>query len=167
MIQRFNGYGYFWGMIAGVGGAIPIVVSSISEKIAGPHTNPICFFPALFVISLIGCLAGTLLSKPDDEAVLKKFYKTVNPWGWWGPIREKVMQEDPGFVPNHNAARDLTNVAVGIVWQLCLVTLPIFIVLRQWNWVGGIAVILVATSAFMKFNWYDKLEKAGLEPAKA
>jgi hypothetical protein len=70
------------------------------------------------------------------------------------------MAEDPGFKPNHNFIHDMINVAVGIVWQLCLVALPIFIVLRQWNWVGGIAVLLVATSVYMKFNWYDKLEKA-------
>jgi len=46
------------------------------------------------------------------------------------------------------------------VWQLCLVTLPIFIVLRQWPVAAGILVLLLATSTFMKFNWYDKLEKA-------
>jgi Na+/proline symporter len=157
---RFNGFGYFWGMVMGVGGAIPIVVPEISERLLGKDANPIYVFPALFVISLIGCIAGTLLSAPEDEAVLKKFYKTVNPWGWWGPIRAKVMAEDPTFVPNHNAVHDLTNVAVGIVWQLCLVTLPIYLVLRQWDWFGGILVVLVVTSVFMKFKWYDRLEKA-------
>ena len=70
------------------------------------------------------------------------------------------MGEDPSVVPNRDAARDLTNVAVGIVWQLCLVTLPIFIVLKQWSWSAAILVVLVATSVFMKFNWYDRLEKA-------
>jgi hypothetical protein len=54
----------------------------------------------------------------------------------------------------------MLNVAVGIVWQLCLVTLPIYIVLHQWFIAAGILALLVATSAFMKFNWYDKLEKA-------
>jgi hypothetical protein len=117
-------------------------------------------FPVLFVISVIGCIAGTLLTDPEDEAVLKKFYKTVNPWGWWGPIRAKVMAEDPSFAPNRNAVHDLTNVAVGIVWQLCLVTLPIYIVLRQWNWAGGIFVLLIVTTGFMKFRWFDRLEKA-------
>jgi hypothetical protein len=52
------------------------------------------------------------------------------------------------------------NVAVGIVWQLCLTALPIYIVLREWPWAGGIAVVLAVTSVFLKFNWYDKLEKA-------
>jgi SSS family solute:Na+ symporter len=165
---RFNGYGYFWGMVAGVGGAmiVPnltkalIAKSEFIRSIIGPDFNQLYTIPILIVISLIGCLAGTFLSKPEDEAVLKNFYKTVNPWGCWGPIRAKVMAEDPSFVPNHNTARDLTNVVVGIVWQLCLVTLPIYLVLRQWAVAGGILVLLLATSVFIKFNWYDKLEKA-------
>ncbi len=165
---RFNGHGYFYGMVAGIGGAM--VVPEIANYLIAHNAtvreffkggfNMIYTFPVLFIVSLIGCVAGTLLTRPEDDAVLKKFYKTVNPWGWWGPIRAKVMAEDPDFAPNHNAVRDLTNVAVGIVWQLCLVTLPIYIVLRQWNWVGGICVLLLATTTHMKFNWYDRLEKA-------
>ena len=155
---RFNGYGYFWGMVAGIGGAM--IVPPVATKIVGHDFNMLYTFPVLFVISIIGCLAGTLLTKPEDEEVLKKFYKTVNPWGCWGPIRAKVMAEDSSFKPNYGFVHDMTNVAVGIVWQLCLVTLPIYLVLKQWPWAGGILVLLIATSAYMKFNWYDKLEKA-------
>jgi Na+/proline symporter len=154
---RFNGYGYFWGMVAGIGGAM--VAKPIGAAIVGHSFNLLYTFPFLFVISVIGCVAGTFLSDPEDEEVLKKFYKNVNPWGCWGPIRAKVMQEDPNFRPNHSAVHDLTNVAVGIVWQLCLVSLPIYIVVRQWSWAGGIAVLLVATSIYIMFNWFDKLEK--------
>jgi Na+/proline symporter len=154
---RFNGYGYFWGMAAGIGGAM--IVPVLGEKIVGHPFNMLYTFPALFVVSLAGCLAGTLLTPAEDEAVLKKFYRTVNPWGWWGPIRAKVVAEDPAFVPNRNAGRDCANIAVGIVWQLCLVTLPIYLVLRQWSVAAGIAALLAVTCVFLKFNWYDRLEK--------
>jgi hypothetical protein len=70
-----------------------------------------------------------------------------------------VVREDPTFRPNPDFYRDMANVVVGIIWQLCLVALPIFIVLRNWNWVAGIVPALIATSVFIKFNWYDKLEK--------
>jgi hypothetical protein len=56
--------------------------------------------------------------------------------------------------------RDLLNVAVGIVWQISLTALPIYIVLREWPWVGSLILSLIVTSIFLKFNWYDKLEKA-------
>jgi len=154
---RFNGYGYFWGMVSGIAGAILFL---LLEKVTGRSFNALYTFPFLLVISLAGCLGGTFMSKAEDDEVLKRFYKSVNPWGWWGPIREQVMREDPSFVPNRGAARDLTNVAVGIVWQLCLVTLAIYIVLKQWSVACAIFALLVATSAYMKFNWYDRLEKA-------
>jgi SSS family solute:Na+ symporter len=162
---RFNGYGYFWGMMAGILSAMLVPESPFFPgfaKIILGHSvsNTLYLFPFVLGCSVIGCIAGTLLTKPEDDEVLKKFYKTVNPWGCWGPIRAKVVAEDPSFQPNHNFARDMLNVGVGIVWQLCLVTLPIYIVLHKWSWAGGIAVLLAMTSVFMKFNWYDKLEKA-------
>jgi hypothetical protein len=165
---RFNGYGYFWGMTAGMVSALVVPKSAYFggfEKLILGHSaeNSLYLFPFILGCSAFGCFAGTLLTKPEDEEVLKKFYKTVNPWGFWGPIREKVMAEDPNFKPNFNFAHDMINVAVGIVWQLCLVTLPIYIVLHQWNWSGLIVVVLAVTSIFMKFNWYDKLEKAPAE----
>ena len=162
---RFNGYGYFWGMMTGILSAMLVPESPYFKGFANlvlGHSvaNTLYLFPIVLVISVIGCIAGTLLTKPEDDEVLKKFYRTVNPWGFWGPIRAKVMAEDRDFQPNHSAARDLSNVAVGIVWQLCLVMLPIYLVLHKWSWAGGIAVLLAATSVYMKFNWYDKLEKA-------
>ncbi|MGC3956734.1 MAG: Na+:solute symporter [Verrucomicrobiota bacterium] len=162
---RFNGYGYFWGMMTGLLSAMFVPESpffpGFAKMILGHSvTNTLYLFPIVLGISIVGCLAGTLLTKPEDDEVLKKFYRTVNPWGAWGPIRAKVMAEDLNFKPNHSAGRDLSNVAVGIVWQLCLVTLPIYLVLHKWGWAGGIAVLLAIASVFMKFNWYDKLEKA-------
>jgi solute:Na+ symporter, SSS family len=153
---RFNGYGYFWGMVSGILGALLFLVI---EKATGHTYNALYTFPFLLLISVAGCLAGTFLSPAEDEAVLKSFYRTVNPWGFWGPIREKVMLEDPTFVPNRDTVHDLTNVAVGIVWQLTLVMLPIYIVLKQWAVSGLILVVLIVTSAYLKRFWFDRLNQ--------
>ena len=155
---RFNGYGYFWGMMAGLLSAM--FVPPLATLLHLHVTNTLYLFPIILGCSIAGCLLGTLLTKPEDDAVLQKFYQTVNPWGAWGPVREKVKKENPAFRPNPDFTKDMTNVAVGIVWQLCLTALPIYLVLREWSWVCGIAITLAVTSVFLKFNWYDKLEKA-------
>lgn len=162
---RFNGYGYFWGMMTGILSAMLVPESpffpGFAKMILGHSvSNTLYLFPIILGCSIVGCLAGTLLTKPEEDAVLVKFYQTVNPWGCWGPIRAKVMAADQTFQPNYNFGRDMLNVLIGIVWQLCLVALPIYLVLQQWSWAGGIAALLVITSVFIKFNWYDKLEKA-------
>jgi len=155
---RFNGYGYFYGMLAGIVSAM--IVPSAVEKIMGHSVNALYLFPIILVISIIGCVLGTLLSEPEEDEILRNFYKNVRPWGFWGPIRDQVMKADPAFKPNGDFARDCFNVVVGIIWQLSMVTMPIYLVLRQWNWVGIIVATFVVTSAILKFNWYDKLEKA-------
>jgi len=156
---RFNGYGYCWGMVVGMVGAM--IVPKLLEYAVGHSVNPLYTFPIILTLSLVGCLLGTWLSEPEDEAILKEFYRTVRPWGIWGPIRRKVEEEHPGFQPNRDCKRDWANVFVGIIWQLCLTALPVYLVLRNWVWVGAILVVLAVTTVFIKFNWYDKLEKPG------
>ncbi len=155
---RFNGYGYFWGMMVGVVGAM--FIPEIVNTIVGSSVNPLYTFPVLLVLSLIGCIAGTYLSEPEDEAISKHFYRTTRPWGCWGPVRDRVLAEDPTFEPNRDFVKDTINVSVGIVWQLCLTSLPVFLVLRSWNWAGAVFLLLVVTSIFIKLNWYDKLPAA-------
>ena len=149
---RFNGHGYFWGMFAGI---IPALVFPT----IWPEMLPLYYFPHLMGISLVGCLLGTYLTKATDEETLKKFYRTVRPWGFWGPIRRMVEAEDPDFKRNTNFKRDMVNVVVGTVWQTALVVLPIYFVLMRWTPVAVTAVIVAVTMIFLKKNWYDKLEE--------
>ena len=155
---RFNGYGYFWGMMAGIVSAM--VLPWLASTLIRPGINPLYTFPVIFLVSVTGCLVGTLMTAPEDEATLLQFYKRVNPWGFWGPIRAKALREDPSFVPNRNFGRDSVNVAVGIVWQICLVMFPIYLVLRNVFAIVAVGALLGLTSVFIKFNWFNKLENA-------
>jgi len=158
---RFNGFGYFWGMLAGL-------VSSTIKLVFFPEIADIYLFPAILAFSFAGAFLGTFLTKPDDEEVLKKFYKNVRPWGFWKPIREKVQKEDPSFEPNKDLGRDAVNVLVGIVWQMSLVVLPIYLVIHNMKAFLITLAVTVVTMIILKFNWYDKLKNAdkGYEDVK-
>jgi hypothetical protein len=115
-------------------------------------------FPIIFVVSLIGCIAGTLLTRPEDTDTLKNFYKSVRPWGFWKPIHKLVVQEDPGFKGNKDFKRDMFNIVIGICWQSSLVAFPVFLILREWT-PFFIAISIVAlTSVILKFTWWNKLK---------
>ena len=88
-------------------------------------------FALVFVIGMIGCLLGTLLTPAQEDAVLMDFYRRVRPWGFWGPVKAKVMAQYPTFQPNQDFPRDMFNIVVGITWQVALVALPIYIVIRH------------------------------------
>jgi len=156
---RFNGYGYFWGMMAGILGAIifPEIFDGVFENISS-DILPLYLFPLLMIISGIACVAGSLLSEPDDEGVLKEFYRKVRPWGFWKPIHDKVLAENPGFKKNTNFKRDMFNIAIGIIAQTSLVALPIYIVIKEQTSLFVTIVILVISGLILKKSWYDKLE---------
>ena len=101
----------------------------------------------------------SLKTKPENYEVLKSFYKQVRPWGFWGPVYEMVKAEDPDFARNKNFKRDMLNVAVGIAWQTSLITIPIYLVLKQYVPLAVSVSIVAVTSIFLKFNWFNKLEE--------
>lgn len=147
---RFNGYGYFWGMVAGL---IPALIFPYIFT----ETLDLYYFPWLLLISIAGALLGTLLTKPTNEETLKEFYRTVNPWGFWGPIKQKVIAENPDFKPNKNFKMDMFNVVIGTIAQTALVALPIYIVLRD-TWPIWITIIITIICGFiLKKTWWDKL----------
>ena len=147
---RFNGNGFFWGM---VGGLIPaLTFRFIFDGILDTYT-----FPLMLLISFIACLIGTYSSPPVEVEVLKKFYKTVRPWGFWKPIHDKLVAEDPTFVKNSGFKQDLFNVFIGIIWQTALVIFPIYLVLMEFVALGISLAIAIVTTLILKKTWYDKL----------
>lgn len=161
---RFNGYGYFWGMVTGIASALslPMIVEKLPffEKLLARYSinsDVALVFPLVLIFSLAGCFAATQLTKPEDDEVLKSFYRRVRPWGLWGPVLKKVLAEDPDFQRNRDFPRDVLNIAVGIVWQIALVILPLYVVIRDF-WRAAIALtVILVTSFILKVTWYDHL----------
>jgi len=148
---RFNGYGYFWGMVGGI-------LSAMIVPQLMPDVNTLYTFPIILALSLVGCIAGSLTTAPDDEAVLKEFYLKVRPWGFWGPIHEKLAAERPGLRANGDFERDMFNVVVGIVWQTALTAAGIYLVTEQFGNLLVCAIVIAATTVILKLNWYDRLQ---------
>lgn len=147
---RFNGYGYFWGMVAGIAAALLLPYVS-------PGTHPLVGFPFIFGASLLASVAGSLMTHPEPDAVLTRFYVRTRPWGWWGPVRAKALAADPSFQPNRNAGIDAFNVTIGIIWQMTLVTIPLYMVLRDMRGLWISFIVLLVTSWVLKKTWYDRL----------
>ena len=147
---RFNARGFYWGMMAGIIAALvfPFIFSGL----------PLYNWPLLFLISIIGCIAGTYSAPPTDIEVLKKFYKQVRPWGFWKPVHELVVADDPSFVANKRFKLDMFNVMLGIIAQLCLTILPLYAVLWMKLPLLVTVLILAVIIIILKKTWWNKLE---------
>lgn len=147
---RFNANGFFWGMAVGIVAALlmPYFTSGL----------PLYWWPMLFALSLAGSIIGTYAAEPTDLNVLKSFYKTVRPWGFWQPIHAAVVAEDPTFQPNKRFKLDMFNVVLGIIAQLCLTILPMYLILNMqtplWITLATLAVLIT----ILKKTWWNKLE---------
>jgi Na+/proline symporter len=171
---RLNGWGYFWGMMLGIGAALATAFfPAVNESMAAPSiwlvsqladTSGVSFdvnlmaFPTVLAISLLGTLAGSLLTRPGEESELLSFYTRTRPWGWWKPIERAAVRQNPSFEPNRDFARDAFNVLIGIIWQTAFVALPIYVVIHYWKEAAICVGVIVATSAILKMTWYDRLE---------
>ncbi|HXY40844.1 MAG TPA: sodium:solute symporter family protein [Vicinamibacteria bacterium] len=154
---RFNGYGFFWGMATGIAAALAV------PKLF-PELSPLAGFAPIFAASLLGSVLGSLLSTPEPTDVLVRFYTRTRPWGFWSPIRQAATADDPAFRPNPDAGRDSLNVVLGIAAQMTLVTIPLYLILRDWKGLWLSLLVLAVTSAILKRTWLDRLEG---EPAKS
>ncbi len=150
---RFNGHGYFWGMVAG------LLASLLIPKLF-PDLSIILAFPIVILpVSTAGSLLGCLLTRPDDMTVLKSFYQNVRPWGFWEPVNREVLKDNPDFKKNRAFKRDLVNSLVGVIWQMMLIVAPIYLIIRNFRGLIISVVLIALTSIFLKFNWYNKLEE--------
>jgi solute:Na+ symporter, SSS family len=164
--SRFNGYGYFAGMLAGmfsamVGGkVVKYLVQDIPSLAAMADTQALTLmsFVFIFIVSIVTCIVVTLLTPPVETATTEHFYRKTRPWGFWKSVYQK-MQKTEKIKPNSNFKRDAFNVIIGIVWQMSMVVLPLFVAFRQWSNAGIALATLFIGSIILKFNWYDQLEE--------
>ncbi|MGM0473981.1 MAG: sodium:solute symporter family protein [Bacteroidota bacterium] len=146
---RFNGAGFFWGMVTGI---IPALIFPYIFD-----TLDLYYFPLILVISIIGCIVGTYSAPPTNEETLKSFYKNVRPWGFWKPIHEKVVAEDPSFRKNTDFWRDMFNIVTGTIAQTALVIFPIYIVLKKMVPLYISIAIIVVCFIILKKTWWNRL----------
>ena len=148
---RFNGFGYFCGMIAGV-------LAALIMPMALPELSPLNAFPFILIVSGIAGIGGSLMTAPDDEKTLEEFYKNVRPWGFWKPILKKIQSSDANVRKNDNFYRDMFNIFIGMVWQINMVLVPIYLLVYEYTAFTVSLILVISTTLILKKNWYDKLD---------
>jgi hypothetical protein len=153
---RFNANGFFWGMLAGI---VPAIALAILKSFGVLHGLDLYYWPILFLLSMAGSIIGSYAAPPTDIGTLKSFYRNVRPWGFWGPIHKIIAKEDPTFAGNKNFRRNLLNIVLGMIAQLCLTLLPMYIIL----WLKAPLLLTVALLTIiiliLKRTWWDRLNE--------
>jgi solute:Na+ symporter, SSS family len=147
---RLNGWGYFAGMVTGI-------VVSLLAILFWKQGHIVLSFPINMAASLAAAIITSYATKRQDETDLQHFYTTTNPWGFWKPVKALALKINPAFLPNKNFAVDTFNVLTGIVWQMSMIIMPVYIVIKEYSaalmWLG----IWVVCGIVLRFTWWKRL----------
>ena len=147
---RFNGYGFAIGTVAGM-------VAAILTRAFGPANIPeYLSFLIASGSSLLGCILGTYFTPATDKDVLEHFYKVTRPFGFWGSIRRAVRPKELQAIQKENR-RDIISTFFAVPWQVVLFLTGMMIIMKQWQHLTTLLVVLGLLSLGLYHFWYKHL----------
>lgn len=122
---RFNGGGFAIGMLFGMGAAI-------GQRVVYPDLDP--QFQLLFIggIGLFASVLGALLTPATDETVLRHFYQTTWPFGFWKQFKDELPDAVRAQVTNEHR-RDIAAVPFAMTFQIMIFLAPMLMIIRNWS----------------------------------
>ena len=150
---RLNGWGYALGILGGILYAVVVLFT--------PDVPTYRVFPRIVAASFVMCLLGSYLTRPVDRETLVAFYRSVRPFGLWGPIRRAAgpAGEASGEV-GESPWRAVVNVLLGMAAITGCYLFPMYLVGHWYGrsllWLG----LAAAAAAALKFTWHRHLPES-------
>ena len=150
---RMNGWGYSLGMFAG------ILLSLIA--LFRPDIPAYYMFPSICAASLVVSIWASVATERVADDVLITFYRSVRPFGLWGPIRRQSgLSADERCRKSECVRLTIVNVVLGMAAICGLYLFPMYLVGHWYGksllWLGIAAAAIVA----LRFTWYSTLPPA-------
>jgi len=150
---RFNGWGYAAGIFAGLGTAMLFGIGQTAGWFGARSLPEYVYAPVIWVASIVGCLAGSLLTQPTSMETLKVFYTRVRPFGFWKPVRA-LSDNNPRITSLRFV---LPNVALGFVALFACFLSVFFLIGHYFEYLGWSAGTVLVCAIFLYHSWYKKL----------
>jgi solute:Na+ symporter, SSS family len=151
---RFNGWAFATGTVAAFTVAVGQKVLKLGFDISWPDYY---FYLVMIVISAVSCIAVAFITPATDRETLVEFYRKIQPWGFWGPVKREVMSRWPELKIEKMFALDMFNCAVGAVSIFCLNLLPFYFMLHNWDMFFRLLTGFGVTAFILYFSWYKTL----------
>ncbi len=148
---RCNAWGYIGGIALGGAGAV-------LQRALRPDMPETTEFLVMTALSFLGTVGGSLLTAPTPAPVLRHFYRTTRPFGWWGPLRQEFQGADRRAVDRENR-RDMATVPFALLWQVTLFLLPMQLVVKAYSSFWATLPLFLTGLTGMYFFWWRPLKR--------
>ncbi|HIJ52194.1 MAG TPA: hypothetical protein HPP66_03450 [Planctomycetes bacterium] len=153
---RMNGWGYSLGIFVGIALALAgLFVGDIPSFVT---------FPVICAASLLASIIGSLATRPVSQEISISFYRSVRPFGLWGPIHKQAeLSAQEQASKSENVPLTIFNVVLAMLAITGLYLFPMYLVGHWYTasmfWLGLALAAIVA----LRYTWYNNLPEPGPE----
>ncbi len=147
---RMNGWGYSLGIFVGIGLALAgLFVGGVPSFVT---------FPVICAASLAASIIGSLATRSVSQDVSISFYRSVRPFGLWGPVRKQaeLSAQEPAS-KSDNVPLTILNVVLAMVAICGLYLSPMYLVGHWYARSMMSLAVAIAAIAVLGFTWYPNL----------
>lgn len=146
---RLNGYGFAAGIAGGM-------ITAIVQKLYFSNLEEYYFFIAVCGVSLFATILGTFLTNPTPDLILLEFYKKTRPFGFWGPVKDKLTTGIVSGIKKENR-RDIISIIIAVPWQLVLFLTGMTLIMKRWDLFFILAAVLSVLTLLLYLTWFRHL----------
>lgn len=145
-----------WGM---TGGLVLGAIGSVVQRIISPQMIEWHQFIIMGLLSFVGTIGLSLLTKPTPMDKLTHFYKTTRPFGFWGPVKAKFSNDMRKGIDKENR-NDVISVPFALIWQVTLFLLPMQLVIKAYSSFWMTLPVFLVGCVGMYWFWWRNLQQS-------
>ncbi len=149
---RTNAVGMATGLLAGG-------LAAILQRTFDPTMTELMQFGLMSGISALGTIVGSLVTAPTPPEVLRHFYRTTRPFGWWGIFPHELAATTRAALRIEHR-NDILATMSALVWQVCLFLIPMQVLTHNWEGVAFTLPIFLLGCVALYFFWWRNLPPA-------
>ena len=161
---RLNGQGYSAGVFGGM--ALSLGQVFFDQFVFAEPLPLYIGFPVIAITSTILTIVVSLLTEPTDRETLSNFYRKVQPSGFWAPVQEMVVSNDPGFKKQLSFSVEFFNTIVAMIGITALYVSMLYLVLHRLSVGFGLLATTLVCVVVLYFTWYKTLPPPSEPPSE-
>jgi len=156
---RLNGWGYAAGTLGGI--ALSLAVLFL------PDMPMYVQFPLISIGSLLACLIVSFATASTETETLHTFYRTVRPFGMWGPVRAGCGLSGRELAdPAESPWRTVWNTLIACCGVTGMYLSPMYLVGHWYRQSGLWFGVFVCAAFVLYFTWYRRLPEGACKEAE-
>ena len=118
-----------WGQI---GGTVLGGIGAVTQRIIAPEMSELYQFGLMTGLSFAGTIGFSYMTAPTPMPILRNFYRTTRPFGWWGPLKADT---EPGLLKKWQAEHrnDIISVPFVMTAQVTIFLMPMQIMIKSYS----------------------------------